>query len=611
MYSREECCKEFDVQDSDDNVKVLEDIIAKLPDSSVAMFDEVPLISNQKNKRKPSYDWSSLKNSRAPDVSIVICLQPLKIGSTLKHKAHFVKGPAEADVIELVKQFRSSTTILEFVNKLCQERLPIEYTDLEAKPSHEVEGPDVTVVDVTEETNRPAFRAWIEYQFNRLACTPADVKIISALKSEDLTSIFHETKWQQSLITLDEYQGCEIPLAVVLYSKENKLNYSNLLEMSSRAQLKLILVIQDNPTLLENIDESLVVNGDDMMSLYKRLKEVQKTIITELKDMTSSFNDIVKELSTYTAVGKVPNTEDDRMSMFTKVFNNLQALVPKWKTLQGRGKKSLQMFVQGQAAEIENLLNSPESRLDTIVSRASETKEVLEFHKSVRTVLQSINGAEENINNPVPVSRVLAKVKEQIKKQNEFDKEVSSWKINAQFLSDKGDHIKSYSQKEDVNIIMNVLASVKEKLVSVTAKSQERQHALDCGNKDALEFQEAFDSMKKQFGNVQTRLEGVHTGLTHNPESNKEKLVRHKELLKEFVEDQNRYEITMKAGKVCMASCDDPLLISMAEELKNRRITLCNMFVEHQQKLEREILFFVFSNRIKESQKALNKRYDL
>ena len=348
-----------------------------------------------------------------------------------------------------------------------------------------------------------------------------------------------------------------------------------------------------------------------MMALHKRLEEVQKTIITELEDMTSSVNDIVTELSTYTTVGEVPNTEDDQMSMFTTVFNNLQALDPKWKTLQGRGKKSLKMFVQGQAAEIENLLNSLESRLDTIVSRASETKEVLEFHKSVKAFLQSINEEEESMNTPVPVSRVLAKVKEQIKKQRELAKKVSSWKIKAQFLSEKGAHIKSFSQKEDISIILNVLASVKEKLVSVTAKSKERQHALDCGHKDALEFQEAFDSMKKQFNNVQNGLEGAYTGLTHKPEQNKEKLDRNKELQKEFVEDQNRYKLTMKAGKVCIATCDDPLLISMAEELKNRRITLCNMFVEHQQKLEKEILLFVFSNRIKESQKALNERYDL
>ena len=160
------------------------------------------------------------------------------------------------------------------------------------------------------------------------------------------------------------------------------MNYSNLLEMSSRAQLKLILVIQNNPTLLENIDESLIVDGDDMMSLYKRLEEVQNTIITELKDITSSVNDNVKDLSTYTAVGKVPNTEDDHMSMFTRVFNNLQSLAPKWKTLQGRGQKSLKICVQGQTAAINTQITSLKSRLDSTVSRANTIKRGLEIVKN-------------------------------------------------------------------------------------------------------------------------------------------------------------------------------------------------------------------------------------
>ena len=380
-YSRQECCKAFDVEDCDGNIKVLEEIIAKLPDSSVAMFDEVPVNSCMLANRKASYDWSTLENRRAPHVSVVICLQPIMIKSTYTNRAHQVKGPEGADVIELVKQFRSSTRILGFVNQLCREDLPLEYTNLEASPSHEVEGPQVTVLHITEHTDIPAFRAWLVYQFNKLACTPADVKIISAIKSEKLTSVFDKTDWQQSLMTLAEFQGCETLLAVVLFPKDNKDNFSDLMEMASRAQMKLILVVQDNQTLLDYMDQALLVTDEDMMSLYRSLVDDQKTLVRDLEVLICSVNDLDKAVSSYTNVGELLNTEDGHMDKFLSVFSSLTALVPELKALQGRGQKSLQNSVQVHAAEIRNKLNSLESLLDTTVNMANETKKVLEFHK--------------------------------------------------------------------------------------------------------------------------------------------------------------------------------------------------------------------------------------
>ena len=44
------------------------------------------------------------------------------------------------------------------------------------------------------------------------------------------------------------------------------------MEMASRAQMKLILVVQDNQALLVNMDPALVVTDEDMMSLYRHQK---------------------------------------------------------------------------------------------------------------------------------------------------------------------------------------------------------------------------------------------------------------------------------------------------------------------------------------------------
>ena len=61
FLNRTECCERFNVEDGDDNIKIIEHIINEVPPNTVLLFDEVPLTSKQE-KNKASYDWSSLEN---------------------------------------------------------------------------------------------------------------------------------------------------------------------------------------------------------------------------------------------------------------------------------------------------------------------------------------------------------------------------------------------------------------------------------------------------------------------------------------------------------------------------------------------------------------------
>ena len=127
FLNRAECCQKFNIKDGDDNIKVMQQIIAEVPPSSVVLFDEVPLPSRFE-KQKASYDWSLLENKRPEEVSVVVCLQPLLIAATLKTKAQNVKSPSTADVIELTDQHRNSLNISGFINQLC--RHAVSYTHL-------------------------------------------------------------------------------------------------------------------------------------------------------------------------------------------------------------------------------------------------------------------------------------------------------------------------------------------------------------------------------------------------------------------------------------------------------------------------------------------------
>ena len=63
--------------------------------------------------------------------------------------------------------------------------------------------------------------------------------------------------YEASVTSIDDFQGCETPVAVVFLLGPLK-NYSKMLEMCSRAQYKLILVIQDNQELCDMIGNTKV-----------------------------------------------------------------------------------------------------------------------------------------------------------------------------------------------------------------------------------------------------------------------------------------------------------------------------------------------------------------
>ena len=108
FLNRSDCCERFDIEDSDNNIEIIQKIISNVPAHSVILFDEVPLTSiSNVEKRTFSYDWSLLKNMRPVEVTAVICLQPIRIAPTFRAKTHKVIGPEEADMVLLTNQYRN------------------------------------------------------------------------------------------------------------------------------------------------------------------------------------------------------------------------------------------------------------------------------------------------------------------------------------------------------------------------------------------------------------------------------------------------------------------------------------------------------------------------
>lgn len=249
FLNRTECCERFNIVDTDDNIKIIQKIISEVPAHSVIVFDEVPLASKVERKIA-SYDWSSLENKRPEEVTAVVCLQPIRIAPTFRAKTHTVIGPMDADYIELKSQYRNTRNILDFVNQLCQEQLPIEYADLKVFPSHDVKGPEVTTISISDESQAADLRIWLFNQLEQeLGCKPSQVKMIHVTNTKELAlEVVNGTVYQNSVIPINDFQGCETYVGVVFLGMDN--NYSQLLEMCSRAQYKLILVISRDNSLL-------------------------------------------------------------------------------------------------------------------------------------------------------------------------------------------------------------------------------------------------------------------------------------------------------------------------------------------------------------------------
>ena len=181
------------------------------------------------------------------------------------------RGPLGA-IFRLAALNRNTNNIGGLVNQLCQEKLPIEYADVKVVPSHDVQGPEVTAISISSQSQSSDLRAWLCNQLQqKLDCKPSQVKMIYVSSTEELAkAVVQGTVYENSVIQIDKFQGCETYVGVVFLGmdmgKDN--NFSQLLEMCSRAQYKLILVISRDNSLLHEIKraqtEISILNVEDV-----------------------------------------------------------------------------------------------------------------------------------------------------------------------------------------------------------------------------------------------------------------------------------------------------------------------------------------------------------
>merc|ERR1719305_1728728 len=357
----------------------------------------------------------------------------------------------------------------------------------------------------------------------------------------------------------------------------------------------------------------LLNKGEERQAeLEDALREAQ-AFNQEVQDMLAWLSDVDTALSTSKPVGGLPETAKDQLDRFMEVYLELEKTSPKVEDLLGRGNEYLKKSKEGQATNLQNNLRTLKSRWDNILTRANDKKikleialkEATEFHEALQAFIDWLTNAEKTLANLKPVSRVLETIMTQIEEHKEFQNEVSSQRETMLSLDKKGTHLKYFSQKQDVILIKNLLVSVQHRWEKVVSKSAERTRALDYGYKEAKEFHDSWEFLCGWLDDAAQRLADMDPKNKNDPAKIKKELERHKEFQKELSGKQPMYDSTMKNGKALRGKApkrDEPVIKQMMQELKDKWLTVCNLSVEKQRKLEEALLF---SGQFKDALKAL------
>ena len=163
--------------------------------------------------------------------------------------------------------------------------------------------------------------------------------------------------------------------------------------------------------------------------------------------------------------GGLPETARDQLDRFMEVFNELDNTRPKVESVLCDGQEYVKRSPNSRANTLQHDLKALKQRWDSVNTRANDKKikleialkDAIEFHDALQAFIDWLAGAERTLNNLKPVSRILPTVLTQIDEHKAFQKDVAGHRETMSNLDKKGQHLKYFSQKQDVIQIKNLL----------------------------------------------------------------------------------------------------------------------------------------------------------
>lgn len=255
-------------------------------------------------------------------------------------------------------------------------------------------------------------------------------------------------------------------------------------------------------TLKSKWDNILSKANDKKIKLEIALKEA-----TEFSEALQAFIDWLssaeKRLSSLKPVSRVVETIRVQIEEHKEFQNEVSSQRETMLSLDKKGTH-LKYFSQKQdVILIKNLLVSVQNRWEKVVSKTAERtraldygyKEAKEFHEAWEFLCGWLDNAAENLGEISSQSKNdPAKIKKEIEKHKEFQKELSGKQPMYDATMKNGKALKDVAPKPDEPIINNMLTELKNKWIHINNLALEKQRKLE----EALLFSGQFKDALKE-----------------------------------------------------------------------------------------------------------------
>jgi len=261
--------------------------------------------------------------------------------------------------------------------------------------------------------------------------------------------------------------------------------------------------LQNNLRTLKSKWENILAKAND-----KKIKlEIALKEAIEFSEALQAFIDWLtsaeKRLSSLKPVSRVVETIKVQIEEHKEFQNEVSSQRETMLSLDKKGTH-LKYFSQKQdVILIKNLLVSVQNRWEKVVSKTAERtraldygyKEAKEFHEAWEFLCEWLDNAAENLGEISSQSKNdPAKIKKEIERHKEFQKELNAKQPMYDVTMKNGKALKDVAPKPDEPIINNMLTELKNKWINVTKLALEKQRKLE----EALLFSGQFKDALKE-----------------------------------------------------------------------------------------------------------------
>ncbi|KAM4694316.1 dystonin [Discoglossus pictus] len=321
---------------------------------------------------------------------------------------------------------------------------------------------------------------------------------------------------------------------------------------------------------------------------------------SEIEEMHQWLTETERHLLASKPVGGLPETAREQLNAHLELCTAFDAKKDVYKNLMLKNQQMLKCT--GAEANVDQDINNLKVKWSSVETKLSERKIKLEealnlatdFHNSLQDFINWLTQAEQTLTMSSPPSLVLDTVLFQIDEHKVFVTEVNAHRDQIVELDKTGNHLKYFSQKQDVVLIKNLLISVQSRWENVVQRSLERGRALDDARKRSKQFHEAFQKLMDWLEEFENTLDS-ELEIANDPDKIKAQLSTHKEFQKTLGAKHSVYDTTTRSGRSLKekASLTDDIqkLDDMLSEIRDKWDTVCGKSVERQNKLEEALLF--------------------